>query len=186
MSVLHKQPHHCIVTCQLLSCQGRLVSSPLRMAKWDFELLEPPSCLLTWGSRFLPPYALPSCDLIFLCQIVGKGRRVIVMTANICHSHNHLWYKSYYSYLMDEEIEAEIKLSMFTQLQMVEPGFKHKHSRSIQSLCYWASKALLYISVLPAFSLGLLSQYVSYLGLLSSLALLTASASCTFSITALR
>lgn len=47
-------------------------------------------------------------------------------------------------------------------------------------------QALLYISVLPAFSLGLLSQYVSYLGLLSSLALLAASASCTFSITALR
>ena len=145
MSVLHKQPHHCIGTCQLLSCQGRLVSSPLRMAKWDFEHLEPASCLLTWGSRFPSTLRPPLMRLNFFMSNCGKGEKSNSYDSkHVYHSHNHLWYKSYYSYLMDEEIEAEIKLSMFTQLQMVEPGFKHKHSRSVQSLCYWASSTALY------------------------------------------
>lgn len=114
MLMLHKQPHHSIVTCQPLSFQGRLVSSGLRM---DFELLEPPSCLLTWGSRSLPPYPLPSCDLIFFMSNCGKGEKSNNYDSkHVCNSHNHLWCKCYYSYLIDEEIEAEIKLSKFTQL----------------------------------------------------------------------
>lgn len=158
MSVLHKQPHHCTYLPAPVLPREISLFTPVngQVGLWTLRACIMPTHLRL---RFPSTYAPPSCDLIFLCQIVGKGRRVIVMTANIYIILNHLWYKSYYSYLMDEEIEAEIKLSMFTQSYKWWSQDSNTGILGPSRVYAIEHQALLYISVLPAFSLGLLSQY---------------------------
>ena len=53
----------------------------------------------------------------FFMSNCGKGKKSNNYdSTHICHPHDHLWCECYYSYLIDEGIEAEVKLSKFTQL----------------------------------------------------------------------